>query len=117
MNKFIKSTFIDDYSNLKKEKSILFDYSKEEFFQESVNWFSTYAGTYARLLERTPQNINKAFWVFSDLGLGCHPEDVTDSNRHAFEYALKSSSTVSAITPKQLVEGAEEFNEILELIY
>ncbi len=46
-----------------------------------------------------------------------HPEDVTDSNRHAFEYALRSSSTVSAITPKQLVEGAEEFNEIVELIY
>jgi hypothetical protein len=30
LTKFIKSTFIDDYSNLKKEKSILFDYSKEE---------------------------------------------------------------------------------------
>jgi hypothetical protein len=28
--KFLKSVFIDDYSNLKREKSILFEYSKEE---------------------------------------------------------------------------------------
>ena len=95
----------------------MFDYSKEEFFQESVNWFSTYAGTYARLLERTPPNINKAFWVFCDLMLGEHPEDVSKQNYHVFKSAFKSSSTVSAISPKQLVAGAEEFNEIIELIY
>ena len=95
----------------------MFDYSKEEFFQESINWFSTYAGTYARLLERTPQNINKAFWVFCDLMLGEHPEDVSKQNYHVFKSAFKSSSYVSDLTPKQLVEGAEEFNEIVALIY
>ena len=95
----------------------MFDYSKEEVFTESVNWFSTHAGTYARLLERTESNIDKAFWVFSDLGLHCHPEDVSNDNYHVFKSAFKSSSIVSAISPKQLVEGAEEFNEIIELIY
>ena len=95
----------------------MFDYSKEEIFTEATNWFSTYAGTYARLLERTPQNINKAFWVFCDLMLGVHPEDVNKANYQVFKNAFKSSSTVSAISPKQLVEGAEEFNEIVELIY
>ncbi len=93
------------------------DFTRSELLSEAHCWFNSHAGTYARLLERTEENIEKSFWVFSDLGLGCHPEDVTDSNRHAFEYALRSSSTVSAITPKQLVEGAEEFNEIVELIY
>ena len=93
------------------------DFTREELLSEAAVWFNSYAGTYARLLERTEENINKAFWVFADLGLGVHPEDVTDSNRHAFEYALKSASYVSDLTPKQLVEGAEEFNEIVELIY
>ena len=93
------------------------DYSKEEFFQESVNWFSTYAGTYARLLERTPSTIDKAFWVFCDLMIGEHPEDVTKDNRHVFISAFKSSSYLSTLTPKQLVEGSTEFHEILELIY
>tara|TARA_Y100000114_G_scaffold27096_1_gene22769 strand:- start:484 stop:771 length:288 start_codon:yes stop_codon:yes gene_type:complete len=94
------------------------DFTRSELLEEASVWFNSYAGTYARLLDRTnPENINKAFWVFADLGLGCHPEDVSEYNRHAFEYAFKSSSTVSAITPKELVEGSEEFNEILELIY
>ena len=93
------------------------DFTKEEIFTESVNWFSTHAGTYARLLERTEENINKAFWVFSDLMLGQHPEDVSNDNMHVFKSALKSSSYLSTISPKQLVEGAEEFNEIIELIY
>ena len=93
------------------------DFTRSELLSEAAVWFNSYAGTYARLLERTEENINKAFWVFADLGLGVHPADVTASNRHAFEYALRSSSTVSAISPKQLVEGAEEFNEIVELIY
>ena len=95
----------------------MFDYSREEIFTESVNWFSTYAGTYARLLERTEKNIDKAFWVFSDLMLGQHPEDVSNDNYHVFKSAFKSSSYLSAISPKQLVEGATEFNEIIELIY
>ena len=93
------------------------DFTREELLSEAAVWFNSHAGTYARLLERTEENINKAFWVFSDLGLGCHPEDVSDSNRHAFEYALKSSSYLSTLTAKQLVEGAEEFNEIVDLIY
>ena len=93
------------------------DFTRSELLSEAAVWFNSHAGTYARLLERTEENIEKAFWVFSDLGLGCHPEDVTDSNRHAFKYALKSASYVSDLTPKQLVEGGEEFKEILELIY
>jgi len=35
INKFLNSVFIDDYSNLKKEKSILFEYSKSE--EEIIN--------------------------------------------------------------------------------
>ena len=92
-------------------------FTREELLSEAACWFNSHAGTYARLLERTEENIEKLLYVFSDLGLGCHPEDVSNSNKHAFEHASKSSSTVSAISPKQLVEGAEEFNEILELIY
>ena len=95
----------------------MFDYSKEEVFTEATNWFNTYAGTYARLLERTPQNINKAFWVFCDLMLGEHPEDVSKENYHVFKSAFESSSYLSTLTAKQLVEGGEEFKEILELIY
>ena len=38
-------------------------------------------------------------------------------NMFIFRFAFKSSSYVSDLTPKQLVEGAEEFNEIIELIY
>ena len=95
----------------------MYDYTKEETLSEATCWFNTHAGTYARLLERTPQNINKAFWVFCDLMLGVHPEDVDKANYQVFKNAFKSSSTVSAISPKQLVEGAEEFNEIVELIY
>ena len=93
------------------------DFTREELLSEAHCWFNSYAGTYARLLERTEKNIEKAFYVFSDLGLGCHPEDVTVSNKHAFKYAFKSSSYLSTLTPKQLVEGGEEFKEILELIY
>ena len=93
------------------------DFTRSELLSEAACWFNSHAGTYARLLERTEENINKAFWVFSDLGLGVHPEDVSDSNRHAFMYALKSASYVSDLTPKQLVEGSEEFNEIVNLIY
>ena len=93
------------------------DFTRSELLSEAACWFNSHAGTYARLLERTEENIEKAFYVFSDLGLGVHPEDVTDSNRHAFEYAFKSSSYLSTLTPKQLVEGGEEFKEILELIY
>ena len=93
------------------------DFTRSELLSEATAWFNSYAGTYARLLERTEENIDKAFWVFADLGLGCHPEDVTNSNRLAFEYALKSASYVSDLSPKQLVEGGQEFNEIIELIY
>ena len=70
------------------------DFTREELLSEAAVWLNSHAGTYARLLERTEENINKAFWVFSDLGLGCHPEDVSDSNRHAFEYALFLGSSI-----------------------
>ena len=93
------------------------NFTREETLSEATCWFNTHAGTYARLLERTEDNIEKAFWVFADLGLGCHPEDVEKANYQVFVNAFKSSSIVSAISPKQLVEGAEEFNEIVELIY
>ena len=93
------------------------DFTRQELLTEAHNWFSTYAGTYARLLDRTEENINKAFWVFCDLAFIGHPEDVSEDNYHAFTYAFKSSSYVSDLTPKQLVEGGEEFKGILELIY
>ena len=93
------------------------DFTREELLTEAHNWFSTYAGTYARLLDRTEENIEKAFWVFSDLMLGQHPEDVTEENYYAFINAFKSSTYLSTITPKELVQGAEEFQEIIELIY
>ena len=93
------------------------DFTREELLTEAHNWFSTYAGTYARLLDRTEENIEKAFWVFSDLMLGQHPEDVTEDNYYAFINAFKSSTYLSSITPKQLVEGGQEFQEIIELIY
>lgn len=38
INKFLNSVFIDDYSNLKKEKSILFEYSKSE--EEIINKYN-----------------------------------------------------------------------------
>tara|TARA_R100001509_G_scaffold137300_1_gene91280 strand:+ start:210 stop:494 length:285 start_codon:yes stop_codon:yes gene_type:complete len=93
------------------------DFTRQELLTEAHNWFSTYAGTYARLLDRTEENIEKAFWVFSDLMLGQHPEDVTKDNYYAFINAFKSSSYLSSITSKELVQGAEEFKEIIELIY
>tara|TARA_R100000773_G_C4200233_1_gene102985 strand:- start:117 stop:401 length:285 start_codon:yes stop_codon:yes gene_type:complete len=93
------------------------DFTREELLNEAHNWFSTYAGTYARLLDRTEDNVEKAFWVFSDLMLGQHPEDVTKDNRHAFIHAFKSSSYLSTITPKQLVEGGEEFREIIDVYF
>ena len=93
------------------------DFTRQELLTEAHNWFTTYAGTYARLLDRTEENIEKAFWVFCDLMLIGHPEDVSDDNYHAFTHAFKSSSYVSDLTPKQLVRGGEEFKEIIELIY
>ena len=93
------------------------DFTREELLTEANNWFSTYAGTYARLLDRNENNIEKAFWVFSDLMLGQHPEDVTKDNRHAFINAFKSSTYLSTITPKQLVEGGEEFKEIIDIYF
>ena len=64
------------------------DFTRSELLSEAACWFNSHAGTYARLLERTEENIEKAFWVFSDLGLGVHTEYVTDSTRQAFESAL-----------------------------
>ena len=93
------------------------DFTREELLTEAHNWFSTYTGTYARLLDRTEDNIEKAFWVFSDLMLGQHPEDVTEDNYFAFTYAFKSSTYLSTITPKQLVEGGEEFKEIIDIYF
>tara|TARA_B100000674_G_C37881214_1_gene934404 strand:+ start:944 stop:1228 length:285 start_codon:yes stop_codon:yes gene_type:complete len=93
------------------------DFTREELLNEAHNWFSTHAGTYARLLDRTEENLEKAFYVFCDLGLFAHPDDVSCDNYHAFLHAFKSSSYLSDLTPKQLVEGGEEFKEILDLIY
>ena len=92
-------------------------FTPSEIQEQASLWFMTHAGTYSRLLNRTKAEGKRAFIVFCDLMLFQDYRDVKGKNRQAFINAFMSSSTVSAITPKQLVEGAEEFNEIVELIY
>ena len=78
-------------------------------------WFMTHAGTYARLLKRTKAEGKRAFVVFADLMLGVDYRDVKGkANKDAFINAFMSSSTVSAITPKQLVEGSVEYKDLLD---
>lgn len=90
-------------------------FTPAEIQDQASLWFMTHAGTYARLLKRTKAEGKRAFIVFSDLMLGVDYRDVKGkANKDAFINAFMSSSTVSDITPKQLVEGSVEYKELLD---
>ena len=90
-------------------------FTPDEIKDQAQLWFDTYAGTYARLLKRTKAEANRAFVVFCDLMLGVDYRDVKGkANKDAFINAFMSSSTVSAITPQQLVEGSVEYKELVD---
>ena len=89
-------------------------FTPSEIQEQASLWFMTHAGTYSRLLKRTKSEAKKAFIVFCDLMLFQDYRDVKGKNRQVFIDAFMSSSTVSAISQKQLVEGSVEYKEILE---
>ena len=89
-------------------------FTLNEIQEQSSLWFMTHAGTYARLLNRTKAEAKRAFIVFCDLMLFQDYRDVKGKNRQVFIDAFMSSSTVSAISQKQLVAGSVEYQEILE---
>jgi hypothetical protein len=89
-------------------------FTPSEIQEQASLWFMTHAGTYARLLKRTKAEGKRAFVVFADLMLGVDYKDVKGkANKDAFINAFMSSSTVSAITPKQLVDGSVEYNSLV----
>ena len=89
-------------------------FTPSEIQEQASLWFMTHAGTYSRLLNRTKAESKRAFIVFCDLMLFQDYRDVKGKNRQAFINAFMSSSTVSAISQKQLVEGSVEYQEIIE---
>ena len=90
-------------------------FTPAEIQDQASLWFMTHAGTYARLLKRTKAEGKRAFVVFADLMLGVDYRDVKGkANKDAFINAFMSSSTVSAISQKQLVAGSVEYQEIIE---
>ena len=90
-------------------------FTPAEIQDQASLWFMTHAGTYARLLKRTKAEGKRAFVVFADLMLGVDYRHVKGrANKDAFINAFMSSSTVSEITPKQLVEGSVEYKELLD---
>ena len=90
-------------------------FTPAEIRDQAQLWFETHAGTYSRLLKRTKAEGKRAFVVFSDLMLGVDYRDVKGkANKDAFINAFMSSSTVSAITPQQLVEGSVEYKELVD---
>ena len=88
-------------------------FTPNEIQEQSSLWFMSYAGTYARLLNRTKSEAKRAFIVFCDLMLFQDYREVKGKNRQVFIDAFMASSIVSAITQKQLVEGSVEYQEIL----
>ena len=90
-------------------------FTPSEIHEQASTWFMTHAGTYARLLKRTKAEAKRAFVVFSDLMLGVDYRDVKGkANKDAFINAFMPSSTVSAITAQQLVEGSVEYKELVD---
>ena len=90
-------------------------FTPSEIQQQASLWFMTHAGTYSRLLNRTKAEGKRAFVVFCDLMLGVDYRDVKGkANKDAFINAFMSSSTESAITPKQLVAGSVEYKELVD---
>lgn len=94
------------------------DYTNEEIKTEAEAWFNCHTGNYARcMLERTEENIYRAWVVFADLALGIHFEDGTKENIKTFKDLFRDSSKELNISVQQLSEGMREFDEILDLVY
>ena len=89
-------------------------FTPQQIVEEATTWFMCYSGTYARLLKRTKAEGKRAFVVFCDLAIGEDYRDVKGKGvKDAFINAFMSSSTVSNITPQQLVSGSVEYNELV----
>ena len=89
-------------------------FTPDQIVEEATLWFMTFNGTYARLLKRTKAEGKRAFVVFCDLSIGEDYRDVKGKGvKDAFINAFMSSSTVSNITPQQLVSGSVEYNELV----
>ena len=90
-------------------------FTPDEIQNQASLWFMTFAGTYSRLLKRTKAEAKRAFIVFCELMLLEDYRDVKGkANKDAFINAFMSSSTVCAITSKELVSGSVEYQEIIQ---
>ena len=89
-------------------------FTPDQIVEEATLWFMTFNGTYARLLKRTKAEGKRAFVVFCDQALFEDFRDVKGKGvKDAFINAFMSSSTVSNITPQQLLSGSVEYNELV----
>ena len=88
-------------------------FTPNEIQEQASLWFMTFAGTYSRLLKRSKAESKRAFIVFCELMLFVDYRDVKGKNKEAFINAFMSSSTVSAISQKELVSGSVEYQEII----
>ena len=87
-------------------------FTPDQIVEEATTWFMSFNGTYARLLKRTKAEGKRAFVVFCDSALFEDYRDVKGKGvKDAFINAFMSSSTVSDITPQQLVSGSVEYND------
>ena len=92
-------------------------FTPQQIVEEATTWFMCYSGTYARLLKRTKAEGKRAFVVFCDQALFQDYRDVKADSRgseNAFVNAFMSSSTVSNITPQELVSGSVEYKELVD---
>ena len=90
-------------------------FTPDQIVEEATLWFMTFNGTYARLLKRTKAEGKRAFVVFCDQALFEDFRDVKGKGvKDAFINAFMSSSTVSNITPQQLVSGSVEYKELVD---
>ena len=90
-------------------------FTPQQIEEEATTWCMCYSGTYARLLKRTKAEGKRAFVVFCDLAIGEDYRDVKGKGvKDAFINAFMSSSTVSDITPQQLVSGSVEYKELVD---
>ena len=89
-------------------------FTPNEIVEDATIWFMTFNGTYARLLKRTKAEAKRAFVVFCDQALFEDYRDVKGKGvKDAFINAFMSSSTVSNITPQELVSGSVEYNQLV----
>ncbi len=90
-------------------------FTPDQITEEASLWFMTFNGTYARLLKRTKAEGKRAFVVFCDQALFEDYRDVKGKGvKDAFINAFMSSSTVSNITQKELVQGSVEYKELVD---